>query len=75
MTNATFVLRNNFSALRVSKAGCPTIGVIVGCERLSMILSAEDIIYLFDEEYYPRVGILSAALSVVEAAGFLHLRK
>ena len=53
MTDTAFMLRNNLRALRVSKAGCPSIGVIVGCGKLSMILLTEDMICLFDVEWYP----------------------
>ena len=73
MTDAAFVLRNNLRALRVSKAGCPTIGVIVRWGKLSMILSEEDMMLVFDVECYPRVGMISVTLCVVEAAGLLHL--
>ena len=41
---AALVLRNNVSSLRVSKDGCPTICVMVGCGNTSIILSTDDIV-------------------------------
>ena len=37
-TEASFVLRKCFSALRVSNAGCLTIGGMVGCRKPSIFL-------------------------------------
>ena len=42
--DAALVLRSSFNAWRVSNAGCPTIGGMVGCGKRSMILSAVDMI-------------------------------
>ena len=50
MTDAIFVVRTDLRALRVSKAGCPTISVIIECGKFLMILSAEDMMCLFDAE-------------------------
>ena len=44
LMEAALVLMNSSSSFSVSKDGCPTMGVIIGCGRPSMILSEDDML-------------------------------
>ena len=41
MTDAALVLKNSLSPWSVSRDDCPTMGVMVGCGKPSMILSMD----------------------------------